>query len=146
VTETDARQYVLLEKIAFAIKLQHIATADECVKILSQLREERRVALQSYNKAMHEYRREFAKWDAAPKNNRGECPAEPVYEGPSELDVRMAVAMVTHLEWKLESLSKEHVQKKELNVTQNIYQEIKNATTPQEAMQGYIKLIDQRPE
>jgi hypothetical protein len=163
VTETEARRYIgvsardwgrwrlhnesnLLEKIAFAIKLQHIATADECIKILSQLRAERRVALQSYNKAMREYRCELAEWNAAPKGERGECPAEPLYEGPSELDVRMDVAMVTHLQWKLESLSEEHTPKKDVNVTQNIYQEIRDAKTPQEAMQSYIKIIDQRPE
>jgi hypothetical protein len=67
-----------------------------------------------------------------------------VYDGPSELDLRMDTAMVTHLQWKLESLLKEHTPTKNLNLTQNIYQEIKDATTPQEAMQGYIRLIDNR--
>ena len=62
--------------------------------------------------------------------------------------MRMDVAMVTHLQWKLESLSKQHTPKKEtnVNVNQNIYQEIQDATTPQDAMRSYIQLIDQRPE
>jgi hypothetical protein len=33
-----------------------------------------------------------------------------------------------------------------VSVTQNIYQEIKDATSPQDAMQKYIQIIDARPE
>jgi hypothetical protein len=167
VTETEARRYIgvsvrdwgrwrfhnesnLLEKIAFAFKLQHIATADECIRILQKLRGERRVALKQHNEAMRKYNRELSEWYAVPEGERDERPAEPVYDGPSELDLRMDTAMVTHLQWKLESLSEEHVRKTkqdvDVNVTQNIYQEIKDAKTPQDAMQSYIKLIDQRPE
>jgi hypothetical protein len=165
VTETDARRYVgvcatdwgqwkrhnechVNEKLAFAIDLQHVATADECVRLLSQLREERRSALKVYNEEMREYNRELSQWYALPKSDRGERPAEPTYCGPTELDMKMDNSMVQHLQWKLESLSKQHTPKKEtnLNVNQNIYQEIMTATTEQDAMRAYIQLIDNRPE
>jgi hypothetical protein len=165
VTETDARRYVgvcatewgqwrrhnechVNEKLAFAIDLQHVATADECVRLLSELRAERRTALKSYNEAMRAHQREMSEWYAVPKDVRGERPVEPVYDGPTELDMRMDVAMVTHLQWKLESLSKQHTPKKEtsLNVNQNIFQEIMTATSEQDAMRSYIQLIDNRSE
>ena len=62
--------------------------------------------------------------------------------------MKMDNSMVQHLQWKLESLSKQHTPKKEtnLNVNQNIYQEIMTATTEQDAMRAYIQLIDNRPE
>jgi hypothetical protein len=141
VTGTDARRYVgvcatdwgqwqrrnechVNEKLAFAIELQHVASADECVRLLSKLREERRTALKAYNEEMREYNREMSDWYSVPKDQRGERPVEPVYDGPTDLDMRMDVAMVTHLQWKLESLS----------------------NTEQDAMRSYIQLIDNRPE
>ena len=163
VTETDARRYVgvcatdwgqwqrhnechVNEKLAFAIELQHVASADECVRLLSKLREERRTALKNYNEAMREHNREMSDWYSVPKDERGERPVEPVYEGPTELDMKMDVAMITHLQWKLESLSKQHTPKKEtnINLNQNIYEEIMTATTEQDAMRSYIVQLGSR--
>jgi hypothetical protein len=100
VTETDARRYVgvcatdwgtwrrhnechVNEKLAFAIELQHVASADECVRLLSELRTERRTALKAYNEAMREHQRAMSDWYSVPKEERGERPAEPMYDGPA---------------------------------------------------------------
>jgi hypothetical protein len=85
--------------VKFAIEMQHIASADECIKLLSQLRAERRTGFKSYNEAMRVYQQELSDWYAIPKDERGARPAEPVYDGPTDLDMRMDVAMVTHLQW-----------------------------------------------
>ena len=115
VTETEARQYIgvsatewgqwrrsnecfVEDKLKFAIEMQHIASADECIKLLSQLRAERRTGFKSYNEAMRVYQQELSDWYAIPKDERGARPAEPVYVGPTDLDMRMDVAMVTHLQ------------------------------------------------
>ena len=100
VTETEARQYIgvsatewgqwrrsnecfVEDKLKFAIEMQHIASADECIKLLSQLRAERRTGFKSYNEAMRVYQQELSDWYAIPKDERGARPAEPVYDGPT---------------------------------------------------------------
>ena len=162
VTETDARQYIgvsasewgrwrvrnecnVNEKIALATSLQHIATADECIKILKALERRRGETLTAYNAEVRTYNKMLSEWRAQPEGQRGPGPVEPVYDGPSELDVKIAQSIVQHLQWKLEKRSPDYIPKSQ-NTTHNIFEEIRTAVTPQDAMQKYVHYIDVKPE
>ena len=135
VTETVARQYVgvsatewgrwrlrnechLHDKMALAIELQHIATADECIKIIDD-----------------------PELLTPPMFNENGSPLGPTVDQK----LKHAVARVQHRQWKLEKRSPDYVPKS-VSVTKNIYQDVRDADTPEEAMKRYAAILDLRPD
>jgi hypothetical protein len=135
VTETVARQYVgvsatewgrwrlrnecyLHDKMALAIELQHIATADECIKIIDD-----------------------PGLLTQPELDENGNPLGPTVDQK----LKHAVARVQHRQWKLEKRSPDYVPKS-VSVTKNIYQDVRDATSPEEAMRRYSAILDLRPE
>jgi hypothetical protein len=59
--------------------------------------------------------------------------------------LKHAVARVQHRQWKLEKRSPDYVPKS-VSVTKNIYQDVRDADTPEEAMKRYAAILDLRPD
>jgi hypothetical protein len=75
------------DKYEFAYSCHLEVMADNTLRIFEQLKAERDAALKAYNEA-HRVWREWKPPAEEPKTPR---PPEPIYEGPTDLDVRLAV-------------------------------------------------------
>jgi hypothetical protein len=104
-------------KVSYA-ELQHIATADECIRII----------------------------DDPGLLTPPELDASGNPLGPTvDQKLKHAVARVQHRQWKLEKRSPDYVPKS-VSVTKNIYQDVRDADTPEEAMKRYAAILDLRPD
>lgn len=147
-------------KYEFARKRYLDQQASEIFDLVDELRRERTGALKSYNAELRTYRSELALWNAAKKSkeeieagatdDRGPRPVEPVYDGPQELDVRIVEMAVRHRQWNLELGDPNYMPKtkseQNVNVTQNIYQSVRDAPTAEEGMKRYSAILDLKPE
>ena len=134
------------DKYEFAYSCHLEVMADNTLRIFEQLKAERDAALKAYNEA-HRVWREWKPPAQEPKTPR---PPEPIYEGPTDLDVRLASERVKARQWHLERRHEKFRAKHSVEQTArvSILQEIniREAKTPEEAMRAYAKLIDARPD
>jgi hypothetical protein len=125
----------------FAYMCHLDAMADKTLLILDQLEDRREAALKKYHAAHRAWRKTCAK---AKSDKR--LPKEPIYEGPTEWDLKMASNKVKARQWHLErrhekfaSTSKQILEQRG-EVT--ISHDLNLRRDPREAMREYIKLID----
>ena len=142
----EANHHRILEKYKVAVQcyLEHMA--DATLEILEKLKRDRDAALKKYNAELREYRRALRDYEVAPKDAKLEKPVEPVYDGPSEFDIRIADMRVRERNFHLEKRYPDFANKSEVTSTgrTSILQEIniREAKTPAEAMWIYQRLIE----
>ena len=138
----------LLEKFEFANICNLDGMADDVIEILEDLKRKYDEAQKQYNAAMEEYNEKLAEWGSLPKDARGARPVEPHYKGPTDLGLKLAQARVDDRKWFLERRHALFSSKAEIKQTVSILKEIgiREASTPEEAMKAYARLIDARPD
>jgi hypothetical protein len=134
------------DKYEFAYSCHLEVMADNTLRIFEQLKAERDAALKAYNEAHRVWR----EWKPPAKEPKTPRPPEPIYEGPTDLDVRLASERVKARQWHLERRHEKFRAKHSVEQTApvSILQEIniREAKTPEEAMRAYAKLINARPD
>jgi hypothetical protein len=119
------------------------AMADQTLMVFEEMKEQRKKALAEYHAAHDEWR----EWSKQSEDDRR--PPEPLYKGPSELDVSMADKECRVWQWQLERLHAKFRSKHEnyINNTTSVVHEINvhDATTPEEAMAVYKRMLHAKP-
>ena len=132
------------DKYEFAYACHLEVMADNTLRILEQLEAKREAAMRDYH-AAHKAWREWM-----PKHKHDKRPLEPIYEGPTDWELKLASEKVKarqwHLERRHEKFKSKHAveQTKRVSVLSEI--NIRDARTPEEAMRMYTKLLDARPD
>ena len=126
------------EKYAIARECQLEEFGDDTIEIFEEVKQQREDALKRW-------REELKVWDASDKSTR-----EPEYEGPTDFDLRIAEMRARRRELTLEKKHPDYANKRGgntlvVNVNKNIYQEVRDAGSPEEAMKQYAAILDLRP-
>ena len=130
------------EKFDLAYECHLEAMADATLRIYEQLKEQRDAAMKGY----HEEHRAWREWKASTEGEKP--PREPIYQGPTEFDLRLAEQRVKVRQWHLEMRHDKFKRKIETDnknaATRCIVHEIdiKNTDTPEEALRKYHRLIE----
>ena len=77
-------------------------------------------------------------------------PREPKYRGPTDWELALAEKRVSIRKWQLEFRHAKFQRKQAgntliVNVNKNIYQDVRDAGSPEEAMKQYAAILDLRP-
>jgi hypothetical protein len=126
-----------------AQRLHLEAIADFAIDLIRDLRFARHEAKQRYAEEIKEWR--LAKSTA----EKGVKIPEPFYDGPSELDIKIAEAESRTYQWKLERLHPSYSAKQQVEVHNrtSIIQDIRvTASTPEDAMSEYARIVSGKPE
>jgi hypothetical protein len=122
------------EKFDFSYGSHLEVMADATLRIFEQLKAEREAAVKVY----HEAHRAWREWK--PKSKGDKRPPEPIYQGPTEFDLRLASERVKARQWHLERRHEKFANKQAVEQTNrtSIFQEINinDAKTPEEAMRA----------
>ena len=134
------------EKYEFAYICHLEAMADRTIQIYEELKAQRKSEMAKFIAAHDAW---CAKVDTLGDDEKQ--PREPKYRGPTEWELALAEKRVSIRKWQLE-LRHAKFQRRQyggntlvVNVNKNIYQEVRDAGSPEEAMKQYAAILDLRP-